>query len=436
MKPIKQYGDAGVLILPWQDFSVPIYLIKSGDSGQDICDLENAAVYKRNFGGGHCDYIGDHQSQGFDIIRELKFTHPAVIQTPTSSKIYRWAATMRGTNTGTKLIGCSGQSLSSVKWADLCLYTCNDAEGRDITMVFLKLQETVDYPMYDVEEGAKMAINFDKYLYSTGTHYISNSGSDENGSYTGGKAGDQTGKEWCLKAWYNRPWTVVLRYPDQSVALEIAKLSIAAALNDKIGYDQNQRTTYWTQLKAAGYDPSKITVACEEDCTAGVSSNVRAAGYIFGIKALQDVPICSSRNMKSEFTKAGFQALTASKYLTSGKYLLPGDILLYESHHAAANVTLGSAVKNDWHPGEIPVTPSGDDVPSKTPDDVKGPFVEVTGSVNVRKGPSTDYGTLGTAKSGEKLHYFGYTYPDNGWLLIEYDKQTAWISGKYGKVVN
>ena len=279
-----------------------------------------------------------------------------------------------------------------------------------------------------------MAIDYDKYILSKSTHYISNSGSDENGNYKGGQAGDQTGKEWQLKAWYNRPWTVVLRYPDQNVALKIAELGIAAALNNKIGYDQSQRTSYWTQLKAVGYDPSKITVACEEDCTAGVSSNVRACGYIFGIKALQDIPICSSRNMRTQFTKAGFTALTASKYLTSGKYLLPGDILLYENHHAATNITCGTSVRSSWNPsGATPVVPS-DDGGSSSGVDVKPPYVEVISNVHVRKGPSTNYGSMGVAKSGDRLHYFGYTYPDNGWLLVEYDSQTGWVSGKYAKL--
>ena len=41
-----------------------------------------------------------------------------------------------------------------------------------------------------------MGINFDKYILSTGTHYISNSGSDERKQYHGGAAGDQTGHEW------------------------------------------------------------------------------------------------------------------------------------------------------------------------------------------------------------------------------------------------
>lgn len=288
-----------------------------------------------------------------------------------------------------------------------------------------------------------MATNYDKYLYSTGTHYISNSGKDENGSYNGGKAGDQTGHEWELKAFYNRPWTVVLRYPDQAVALKIAELSIDAALNNKIGYDQSQRDTYWKQLKAVNYDPSKITVACEEDCTAGVSANVKAAGYIFGIKALENIPLCSSRNMRQEFTKAGFIALTSSKYLTSGNYLLPGDILLYENHHAACNITLGSAVKEQWNPDSYatqhkPTTDDGieppvEEIPPFNLED--GPFVTVTGSsVFVRKGPDTSYGSLGVVHAGDRLHYFGFDYPTNSWHLVEFQGQTGWVSNKYAQV--
>ena len=32
---------------------------------------------------------------------------------------------------------------------------------------------------------------------------ISNSGSDERGAYKGGQAGDQTGREWQIRSWYN-----------------------------------------------------------------------------------------------------------------------------------------------------------------------------------------------------------------------------------------
>lgn len=36
-----------------------------------------------------------------------------------------------------------------------------------------------------------MAIDYNKYIMSMGTHYISNSGSDEKGGIKGGAAGDQ-----------------------------------------------------------------------------------------------------------------------------------------------------------------------------------------------------------------------------------------------------
>ena len=82
---------------------------------------------------------------------------------------------------------------------------------------------------------------------------------------------------------------------------------------------------------------------------ARVTANVKAAGFIHGIPALENISISTtSRNMKSRFVAAGFRALTDSKYLTSGKYLLPGDILLYENHHAAANVTCGTMVRGSW----------------------------------------------------------------------------------------
>ena len=173
-------------------------------------------------------------------------------------------------------------------------------------------------------------------------HYISNSGGDENGKVSGGKAGDQTGREWQLRAWYNRPWSCVLRYPDAKVREKIAELGKKAAQNDKIGYDQYERDTYWTQLKKAGYDPSKITTACEADCSAGVIANVKAVGYLLGIDKLKNLNASYTGNMRSGFKAAGFTVLTASKYLTGPDYLLPGDILLNDQHHTATNITAGS----------------------------------------------------------------------------------------------
>ena len=193
--------------------------------------------------------------------------------------------------------------------------------------------------------------DYKKYILSTGTHYISNSGSDENKGTHGGKAGDQTGKEWQLRSWYKRPWTCILRWPDINVGTLIAQLGIDAALNDKIGYDQWQRDTFWKEVKKVGYFPAKIKTACEEDCTAGVNGLVHCAAYLLDIQSMKDIPETGIRsgNMRAAYKKAGFQVLTDSKYLTSGNYLLPGDILLYDNHHAATNITKGSKVTYTYH---------------------------------------------------------------------------------------
>ena len=191
------------------------------------------------------------------------------------------------------------------------------------------------------QKTSKKVKDFDKYYNSKSIHYISNCSSDERGRYSGGTAGDQTGKEWVLKAWYNRPWNYVLRHPKESVRLKIAELGIKAALNNKIGYDQNQRGTYWTQLKKANYDPSKITTACQADCSAGVIANTKAVGELLDIKQLKNLGATYTGDMRSNFKKAGFTILTDKKYLSGYEYLLPGDILLYENHHTATNITKG-----------------------------------------------------------------------------------------------
>lgn len=186
---------------------------------------------------------------------------------------------------------------------------------------------------------------------------ISNCGHDENGKYSGGRAGDQTGGEWEIREWYNRGWNCVLRHPDPRVRSEIALLAERAAKNNLIGYDQNQRYTFWKQLKVSNYDPAQITVACETDCSAGVLAIVKSVGYRLDIDNLKSVDSDGyTGNMRSELKEAGFDVLTESKYLTSDAYLLVGDILLYEGHHTAINLTDGASVTSDIESGDSTTT--------------------------------------------------------------------------------
>jgi len=278
-----------------------------------------------------------------------------------------------------------------------------------------------------------MAIDFKKYIMSTGKHYIANSGSDENKKYHGGKAGDQTGHEAELKGWYSRPWTVVLRWPDPAVGLLIAQLGIAMCLNNKIGYDQYQRKTYWTQLEKVGYDPSKITAPCEEDCTAGVTANCKAAGYLMGIKALKNLPTSVySGSMKGTFVRAGFLALTDKKYLNNANYLLPGDILLYEGHHAATNISYGKSVRPFKVPTLSPISEAVNvPVPAATA------HVIATGDVNVRSAPGVGNRVLGVLKKGNSLPYQGEKKVVDGrtWFLVDYENENGWVSSKYSEII-
>lgn len=177
---------------------------------------------------------------------------------------------------------------------------------------------------------------------------ISNSGHDERGRYSGGKAGDQSGDEWYIRSWYSRPWNVVIRFTDRNIANMLATLSIYAAKNPKVGYDQGQRTSYWYALKKAGYDPRNITTYCEEDCSAGVLANVRAALELTGHSTWASrININGyTGNMRGIICGCGASVKTFTDYShTHGsKYLLPGDILLNTSAHTAVNVGIGSGM--------------------------------------------------------------------------------------------
>ena len=168
---------------------------------------------------------------------------------------------------------------------------------------------------------------------------IGHASKDENGKFTGGGAGDQTWKEVCTRDWYNKPWTVVFRPRDASVAEQIAKAMEQACANDKIGYDQGQRTTLYSKAKEAAWNLSKITEKCECDCSALVAVCVNAAG----IAVSKDM---YTGNQKSVLSATGaFEVLTYGKYTDSSNNLKRGDILLGVGHTAIVLSDGGSVEK-------------------------------------------------------------------------------------------
>ncbi len=207
--------------------------------------------------------------------------------------------------------------------------------------------------------------DYDYYMNSS-THWVSNSCHDERGKgySSGGKVGDNNGDEWKMDTSFgtinvntstNTNITIsVYRYTSNSnVGNKLARLSIEAALNNNIGYDQSQNYTYKDELSKVevGWDPKAVKTKCSQDCAAGVSANVIAVGHQLNIKGLYDMPLSCTADLGAALENAGFKKLKLSSttHLSDNdiKSLRAGDILVvrYKNSdgkwkgHALVNVT-------------------------------------------------------------------------------------------------
>ena len=316
---------------------------------------------------------------------------------------------------------------------------------------------------------------------------------DERGKATGGKAGDQTGREVCVRAYYvhSKGWRV-FRPIDIAKGECIAQDAVYACNNPKIGYDQNQRDTLYTVSKPLGFNCSKVDTPCETDCSALVRVCCAYAGII--------LPNFNTSTEAAALLRSGaFVELTGSKYTSQGDYLRRGDILVTKTKgHTEIVITNGS--KASPMPVAAPAKlgdrllingMSGPDVKELQTDLIKlgyscgawgadgdfgdqtemavrrfqtqqglavdgqvGPktiaalnavlaaqntavdpkYVEITGgNCYVREEPSLDSEIRGVALNGSKLVFTGKT--DGKWLGVVYKDRAGWVSNKYGKLV-
>jgi len=144
---------------------------------------------------------------------------------------------------------------------------------------------------------------------------------DEYGEASGGRAGDQTGGEVGTQAWYlhSKGWKG-LRAKDRAVANKIATAMERACANDKIGYDQDQRLTLYQQASKCGFDPGKVTTACETDCSALVRVCLAYAG-------IKTPDFYTGNEYEIIYDTGKFTKIPAAQ-LTSSAYARKGDILV------------------------------------------------------------------------------------------------------------
>ena len=324
---------------------------------------------------------------------------------------------------------------------------------------------------------------------------------DENGKAKGGQAGDQTGKEVSTQSYYlhSKGWRV-FRAKEAAAAEKIAKCMENACKNNKIGYDQGQRNTLYKVAEPLGFDTSKVTTACETDC----SALVRVCCAFAGIMGLPSG--FRTGNMPTNLMNTGkFVEMKGAKYQEQSAYLKRGDILVTKtSGHTVVVLSNGSKAESD----KIEETKSeslGDRVLKYGCEgtDVKlmqemllklgydlgawgcdGDFgdctelalkafqvmasIEASGvcdqatlealqkAITALEDEAPDDGRTvkiaggncyirtepGTDGKALGVAHKGDTYPyagetaANGWLAIRYKDQKAWVSGKYAKLVN
>lgn len=168
---------------------------------------------------------------------------------------------------------------------------------------------------------------------------------DERGKAYGGAAGDQTGKEVCIRSWYPASWNIVIRAKSATVAEIMATACEILCGGNLVGYDQWERNSLWDELEKVGWDPAKLKTKCETDCSALMAALAKIAGIEVPRVALgggkYNAPV--TQTMRSAFSSTGsFEILTDSKYLNSADYTRRGDILVRESGHTAMVLTNGS----------------------------------------------------------------------------------------------
>lgn len=168
---------------------------------------------------------------------------------------------------------------------------------------------------------------------------IGHASKDERSKFNSGTAGDQTGVEVYTLNWYNAGWNVVLRPKSSSLAEKSAVACEKACANNKIGYDQYQRNNLYKEAQKVGWDISKITTACECDC----SSLMHTCAIIGGAHLTYGSNGLVTFNMVNAFVQSGdYEKLTGSQYCAQDAYLKRGDILVKESGHTAMVLSNGS----------------------------------------------------------------------------------------------
>ena len=196
--------------------------------------------------------------------------------------------------------------------------------------------------------------------------YIAHSSIDERGKISGGQAGDQPTKEVCIRTWYDKPFTELIRIENKEVREQFANNMIDCANNDNVGYDQNGRNTLLAEAEKVNFDFSKIKVKCESDCSSLATICILGAIYkVLGKEAYLKAKAilvaggncATTRNLKSRLQSVvviNVTVYTSTAYTRSTSKAVYGDIYNKPGSHVVAYIDDGKKrVKNDKFSQEV-----------------------------------------------------------------------------------
>lgn len=172
-----------------------------------------------------------------------------------------------------------------------------------------------------------------KSKYYSSSTIIGEARCNEKGTLSGGKPGDQTGKEVGMGSWYNGGWLYMFRAKDKTIRDKIAQAMMDTCNNSNIGYniDQPNRYAAWDNAEKNGHDIKGISKKGDTTCSQAVSMCLRAVGIPKQYAPRHMDIVTMTKVMKGS---PYFDKYTDKAHIKSGANLLPGDILL-SSHHTA-----------------------------------------------------------------------------------------------------
>ena len=263
---------------------------------------------------------------------------------------------------------------------------------------------------------------------------------DERGRISGGRDGDNNGREVSTQSYYAKPASApwrVLRPKDAAKAARIAACMRMACANDHIGYNQSRRLTLYNLAKPHGFDVSKVTQNCATDCSALVRVCCAYAGIAVG-------NFTTANEARMLLATGEFVEMTDKKYRTGSAYLREGDVLVTPSKgHTAVVLSSGNASEPLPSAGsDSAVLGTGGSAPAGRASEGEGataidkaapePAVPDAGSGkrlalkpgkwNLRAGPGTAYPSLGTVSGAVTEVDAG------GWVYVFTDNKYGWIS--------